>query len=192
MSFRDPAALYSKFFVFFVLFMWFLLFFYGMIPSQLKSKAPEALERGKTMKRLLLMSTVLIGLLALPGLASANHFNDVIIMADCAGLNGQVGIHFGTQYTELDLHYEVTVTDVDGNVVETIIGDMVVTRGEDPDVIVMIAEEFNTLFDGTFVVSGSITISPYPDGYMEFETLIECGSVSTDNVSFENVKALYR
>jgi len=144
------------------------------------------------MKRLLLLSTVLIGLLAIPGLASANHFNDVVIMADCYGLNAQLGIHFGSHSHSLDLHYEVTVTDTENNVIETLIGDIPVTRDDELDVTVLIEEEFSATFDGTFVVSGFITINPYPDGYTEFETVIECGSVDNDNVSFEGVKALYR
>lgn len=148
------------------------------------------------MKRLLLLSSVLLAMLALPGLASATHITDVVAMGDCDGFNAQVDVHFRSDAEFLDLHYDVVVLDDDMEMV-TVSGDVHVLHEDTQDVSILVSDLFNTSLDGYFVVSGDITITaPFPNGVdiesAHFENNIECGSVDNDAVSFENVKAMYR
>ncbi len=149
------------------------------------------------MKRLLLLSSILTAMLILPGLASATHFTNVVAIGDCEGFNAQVDVHFRYNADFLDLHYDVAVLDEDSMEVVMVSGDVHVLHEDDPDVSFMVSDVFNTVLDGYFVVSGTFTlVSPYPGGVDEesvtFENAIECGSVANDEVSFENMKAMYR
>ncbi len=148
------------------------------------------------MKRLLLMSSVLMAMLLLPALASATHFTDLVAMGDCEGFTAQADVHFRSNAEFLDLHYEVVVMDEDLEVV-MVSGDLHVVQEDSQDISILLADTFDVALDGYFVVSGTITLtSPYPDGVDEdmvtFENMIECGSVATDSSSFESIKAMYR
>jgi hypothetical protein len=148
------------------------------------------------MKRMLLLSTVLMAVLILPGLASATHITEMVAMGDCQGFNAQLDVHFRTDAEYLDLHYEVYVMDGSMEIV-MVSGDMHVLNDGDQDVTIMVSDFFNVALDGYFMVVGTFTLtSPYPGGVDEemasFETAIECGSVDNETHSFENVKAMYR
>lgn len=148
------------------------------------------------MKRLLILSSVLMAMLILPGLASATHFTNVVAMGDCDGFVAQLDVHFRSTADFLDLHYEVAVMDADNEIV-MISGDMHVMQENEQDMTIMVSDVFNTLLDGEFVVSGTFTLtSPHPAGVDEdmatFENTIECGSVDSDGVSFDSIKSMYR
>lgn len=148
------------------------------------------------MKRLLLMSTVLMAVLLLPALASATHVTDMVAMGDCDGFTAQLDVHFRSTAEFLDLHYEVAVMDEDMEIV-MVSGDMHVVQEGEQDITILVSDTFDVILDGYFVVMGTFTLtSPYPDGMDEdvvtFENMIECGSVGTDDSSFENIKAMYR
>ena len=154
-----------------------------------------AQEREK-MKRLLILSSVLMAMLILPGLASATHFTNVVAMGDCDGFVAQLDIHFRSTADFLDLHYEVAVMDMDNEIV-MISGDMQVMQEDEQDITVMLSESFNALLDGEFMVYGTFTLtSSYPGGMDEdmatFENAIQCGSVASDEVSFDGIKSMYR
>ncbi len=149
------------------------------------------------MKRLLLMSTVLMAVLLLPALASATHITEVVAIGDCYGFNAQLDIHFRSTAPSADLHYEVAVMDMDSNEIVMLSGDMVVMQEDSQDVTVMLSEMWGIDLDGSFVVNGTITLSSaYPGGLDEdmvtFESSLDCGSVSTDATSFESLKSMYR
>ncbi len=149
------------------------------------------------MKRLLLMSTVLIAVLMLPALASATHFTDLVAIGDCEGFTAQVGVHFRIDAEYLDLHYDVAVLDVNNLEIVVVSGDVHVVHDGDQDITIMVSDMFNMALDGTYVVSGLFTLTaPYPGGVDEdsiaFENGIECGSVADEAVTFQSVKAMYR
>lgn len=149
------------------------------------------------MKQLLLMSTVLMVVLILPGLASATHFTDVAAIGDCQGFTAQLDIHFRHTAEFLDLHYEVVVMDDDSMQLTMVSGDMHIVMEDTQDISLMIADTFDEALNGLVVISGTFTItSPHPDGVdvdvATFENEAVCGSVPTDKVNFENVKAMYR
>lgn len=149
------------------------------------------------MKRLLLMSSVLMAMLMLPGLASATGFTDVVAIGDCEGFNAQLDIHFRHTAEFLDLHYEVVVMDSNGGEVTMVSGDMHILMEGTQDISLLVSDSFGTTFNGMHVVSGTFTItSPHPDGVdvdvATFENDIECGSVAVDGVKIENLKAMYR
>jgi len=155
------------------------------------------LQRGKEMKRLLLLSSVLAAMLILPGLASATHFTEVVAMGDCDGFTAQLDVHFRSTAEYLDLHYDVAVLDTDSNEVEMVSGDMHIVQEDDQDISFMVSDSFTSVFDGMFVVSGTFTLtSPHPGGVdtdeATFENGIECGSVANDEVSFDSMKSMYR
>ena len=149
------------------------------------------------MKRILLLSSVLIAMLILPGLASATHFTNVVAIGDCDGFNAQVDVHFRSTAEFLDFTYSVVVLDEDSMEVEVVTGDMHILQEGTLDISFMVADLFETVLDGVFVVSGTFTlVSPYPGGVdndsATFENSVECGSVANDEVSFESMKAMYR
>ncbi len=148
------------------------------------------------MKRLLILSSVLMAVLLLPALASATHVTNLVAIADCEGFTAQVDVHFRSTADFLDLHYEVAVMDDDMEIV-MISGDLHILQDGEQDISFIISELFNTALDGAYVVNGTISLtSPYPGGVdedmVEFSNPIECGSVANDEVSFESLKALYR
>ncbi len=148
------------------------------------------------MKRLLILSTVLMAVLILPGLASATHITEVVAMGDCLGFSAQVDVHFRSTATFLDLHYDVAVLD-DGMEVVMVSGDMHILNDGDQDISIMVSDAFNVALDGYFLVSGDISISaPYDQGVdvdsAHFENSIECGSVDSEALNFESLKAIYR
>jgi len=149
------------------------------------------------MKRLMLLSSVLVAMLILPGLASATHFTNVVAMGDCDGFTAQLDVHFRSTADFLDLHYDVAVLDSDSAEVVMVSGDMHVIQEDDQDITIMVADQFNAILDGMYVVAGTFTLtSPHPGGVDEdmatFENDIECGSVANDEVSFDSMKSMYR
>jgi len=149
------------------------------------------------MKRIMLMSTVLMAILMLPALASATHITDVVAMGDCSGFNASVDVHFRTTAEYFDLDYTVQVLDADMNEVYMVSGMMTVMQEDMADVTVMIEEMWDTLPDGAYTIIATIDLtSPYPGGMDEesytYENTVECGSVANEEINFEAVKALYR
>ena len=149
------------------------------------------------MKRLLLMSTVLMAMLMLPAMASATHFTDLVAMGDCDGFNAQADVHFRSDAEFLDLHYEVAVMDNDSMQIVMVSGDIHMENDGDQDISIMISDLWNMALDGSFVVSGTFTLTaPYPGGLdddsISFENDIQCGSVAAEETSFESMKAMYR
>lgn len=149
------------------------------------------------MKRILLMSTVLMAILMLPALASATHITDVVAMGDCSGFNASVDVHFRATAEYFDLDYSVQVLNSDMEEVYMVEGTMNVIQEDEADVTVMVSEMWDTLPDGYYTIIVNMHLSsPYPDGLDEedytYETTVECGSVANEAINFEGLKALYR
>jgi len=152
---------------------------------------------GNEMKRLLLMSTVLMAMLMLPPLASATHFAHLDASSDCDGFSADVEIFFRSSAEFLDLYYDVAVLDGDNAEVLMVSGEIHLLNEGGPNPTLVVSDLFNFVLDGSYVVSGTLNlVSPYPGGLddvsMSFEDNIDCGSVDEEAVTFQQMKAMYR
>lgn len=150
------------------------------------------------MKRIMLLSTVLMAALLVPALASATHITEIDAIADCMGFNADIDVHFRNSAEYLDLAYEVNVLDANQEVVCTVSGTMnIVQEDGEQDITIMIAESFSCDLTDVYTVQGTFTLtSPYPDGIDEdevtFESAIDCRTSDNEDLNFDTLKALYR
>lgn len=150
------------------------------------------------MRKLMILSAVMLSLLMLPAMASATHFISMDGGSDCLGYNASVGVHFRYLVDDMDLTYTVTLSDMNGMVLETITDSMVVAQGSERDIVLDFSGMWSvdaTSADG-FTVHGIFElVSEYSGGVdedsIEFSNVLSC-TVATEAVSFDSVKSLYR
>lgn len=148
------------------------------------------------MRKLMVLSLVMLSLLMLPAMASATHFSYLVGMGDCHGYVADAGVHFRSNGPSMDFSYTITLTDNDGIVVETITDSMVVLHDGDQDIILNFSGLWTVDVATGFTVMGVFDISAaYPGGldedHMEFSNVITC-TVDAEAMNFDSVKSMYR
>jgi hypothetical protein len=146
------------------------------------------------MRKLMILSAVMLSLLMLPAMASATHFTYLTAMGDCIGYAAETGVHFRSTVDSFDLDYTVTLSDMDGVVLETFSDAMTVTGSG--DIVLNFSDEWTVFATGRFTVAGTYhLVSTYPGGVdeetVEFSNEIQC-TVASEDVSFDSVKSMYR
>lgn len=156
------------------------------------------------MRRLLLLSALILPLLLTPNPASATEFEEVIFTGGCTDWTAELLVHFRIGMTEADVSYDVAIEDQDGNVILSTSGTAVVTDddGDRYGTLLLsgtwdeVTEEIIELY-GLYNVRGTFTLYvpwlEYVFTYVyEDSVTLECAVVPNEHVTWGEVKSQYR
>jgi hypothetical protein len=149
--------------------------------------------------RKLVMTLALATIAVLPGIASATHFGEVVVGADCDGWWAQVEVTWRTGIYSGNLDYTISLLDGEANVLEQAVWAGPIGRNQgDPQVMVYsFSGPWNGTFEASqFSVSGLFHIvAPWEGGVDDetatFTTEFGC-TVATENSTWSTIKSLYR
>ncbi len=148
------------------------------------------------MRKLMILGAVMLSLLMVPAMASATHFTNIVGVSDCDGYSADAGVHFRSTAASMDLSYTITLSNMDGDVLETITDSMTVINGGDVVLNFSGLWEADAESESGFTVLGVFDlVSTFPGGvdedHIEFSNVLSC-TVDSENVSFDSVKSMYR
>lgn len=142
-----------------------------------------------------------LGVLLLSGPASATHFVEPVVLANCLGYEADFGVEFRP---DLDtVNFELVVTIVDESDVELFRYELSEVLVRDGDVLqsYSFAADWNDVTDEVIPLFGMMTVkavmvlsyseSPYKPK-AEFENVLECAVVKSDDLSWSSLKADFR
>lgn len=151
------------------------------------------------MRNLRLLALALATMAVLPGLASATHFDDVIVGADCDGWWAEVNVYWRTGILVGELNYTISLVDQDANVLEQV--DWAGAIGRDLGDPRAQVYYFSGTWSGTFngpqfsVVGMFHLVAPWDGGVDDVTandtTAFEC-AVATENSTWSTIKTLYQ
>lgn len=150
------------------------------------------------MTKLSLLALSVIAIAAVPGIASATHFNVIEMHGDCQGWTAQVEINWRSDVYTGTLDY--TILLLDGNtVLEQHTWSGVVSRnpGDPQDMHYTFQGPWSAAHSGfQFTVQGDFHIvAPWTGGIDDQtatdSTVFQC-SVAAENATWSTIKSLYR
>jgi hypothetical protein len=151
------------------------------------------------MRNLWMMTLVLTTVAVLPGIASATHFGDVVVEADCDGWWAQVGVQWRGGIYAGDLNYVITLAEGNGNVVEDVVwaGQIGRNVGDPAAMVYNFSGDWSGALVGPqFTVAGMFhLVAPYPGGVDDYTanvtTAFTC-AVANENTTWSTIKTLYQ
>lgn len=147
------------------------------------------------MQNLRIMALMMATMSVIPGIASATHFTDVLVGADCEGWSAQVEVHWGSSTFVGDLNYSICLVDQDGNILEQI--DWAGQIGRELDDPQAMVYNFAGTWGGNFsgpqfnVVSMFHLVGGGDDVTANVTIAVEC-TVATENTTWSTIKTLYQ
>ncbi len=145
------------------------------------------------MKITLAIALLSVALMA-PGMASATTLTGLDAMGNCEAWALEASVHWGWSTLQANLDYVVTLTDLDGNVLEEVVYAGVLTRPQGSPVNQVY--EFSGNWEGThyapgFIMTGFVhLVGPNNDTTLEFSETLDC-TVASEDVSWGTLKAYY-
>lgn len=151
------------------------------------------------MRKLRMTALVLATMALLPAIASATHFTDIVVGADCEGWWAQAEVYWRSSSFVGDLNYSIGLVDEDATILEQIDWAGQISRElDDPQFMVY---NFAGSWSGTFngphfgVVSMFHLVAPWDGGVDDetanYTTEFDC-TVATENSTWSTIKALYQ
>ena len=156
------------------------------------------------MRRLLLMSMVMLTILSAPLAASATDFDSVTFTGGCTEWSADMVVYFRIGMTEAQVSYDVQVLDSEGVAVLATTGEETVYDDDgDRYGTLVVAKAWSDLIDGTVALYGQFTVRGSFTLYVPWLDIVhtyvvtqdypaECAVVPNEDVSWSTLKSEYR